>query len=404
MIVRESININESFVDHYKSGQLLYEIHKNPSLSEMSDEQRFVGDKNGDLWCAINTKNKNSIDHLTHSHLMLAINLNLKIDVQDPYYFKTASSSSIALQRFPKTNIIALGESYREGEIEKINKETWQVLQKKHSEFRFIFKKVWDIDDALLKKLGYINEQYDSPEYKKFDFSKDDMRQMAFAEPYEKGKSANLFKHGLYHGKGSGELNNLVSQATLYNKDYNAIGVMENLYRILVKFIPAFKQFEIITFVDSPITHLHLQKEIILKDEVSGEENRVSIDLWIVYHIKGDKIFNYKKDKIKILFSPSISNTKKSYNAKALDMIDFDKKIPSFSAENYEITDKDIDKLMDNLKKSLHGGADNLDLQILKSIRIDHTNLTFNSFVKLIPKLKTNLDKFTTYLHHRYDV
>jgi hypothetical protein len=76
-------------------------------------------------------------------------------NIDSPYTTnKLQQGDSIALQRYPGTKIIALGESYHEDEKKRISKKTWDLLKKKHTDFRFIFKDIYELTNEDIKSVN----------------------------------------------------------------------------------------------------------------------------------------------------------------------------------------------------------------------------------------------------------
>jgi hypothetical protein len=236
-------------------------------------------------------------------------------------------------------------------------------------------------------------ENFDTEELKnrvgdKFD--KDLLKDLVDIELFK-----NKFNYGGYHGVDSGYLNDLLHQAKYGKLDsYNLI---EELYKVLIKEIPEFKQFGVNKYksIDEQTFSLSLNHEVEIKNENLDNNYSVKINLYIAYHLKSDEIFNYKKDKIQVLFSTKILPTKQGGNL--FDIIT-PKQLNSID------NDKGLVDVMNTLQHKIYGSPDKDDKINDELYTISRNNLTIESFIKLIPKLKENLINYINIVENKYDV
>lgn len=395
-------------------------VYKNPkSLKGFGIGARGVITKTGDLYLA------DSAEVIHYDILDLMEEKNIIPEGTGKGWEDMHKIDFLTIQRVALFNVIAIGESYvftkvkgsTPEDIEKTsNQRKAEIAQYEHflekakevnPQFEFVNEQFLNVlrkmveDKQERKKITLavrpsqgLDEQYDSPDQKKYNFSKDDFKQLAFADPYEKDKSANLFRHGLYHGKGSVELNNLISQAELYQDHYDAVATMDRLYDLATKAIPILKEFKLDDFYTRD--KLHFQKRNSIKDEYVEKDIIVSTDLWIAFQIKGDKDFGRIKNRIRVLFSPSMESSKML----SRDTFDKSKNIPGFTISDEELSQEE------NIPntKSLINIPDEEDIYMMKKVRISEENLTLKQFIKLLPKLKANIEEYTNYLHTKYEI
>ena len=263
-------------------------------------------------------------------------------------------------------------------------------------------------------------EQADSPELVG-KFSKDDIRKMTFADdPYAKDKPRK-FQYGLFAGPASYDLNVSIDNAK--EKGYGSMyGISEYLLSELRKAVPDFKDYELGKY-DSVYGDLyegkiglHLKKEV----KLQGTRFNAESEIWIYYHTKGDKYLDYKKGKIYILFTcglrpsdPSVSlgnpfgkqtDTDKEVSKSFGDMMKKEESPCTKCGEDelIEIDDKKFDIFFDKLQDALYGHPDKEDKDMHDRLGIYHKNLTIPSFLKTLPKVKTNLDYFKKYVFNKY--
>lgn len=257
-------------------------------------------------------------------------------------------------------------------------------------------------------------EQFDTPELKG-TFTPKDIRGMTFAQspwegPYRK------FQYGSIGGdEPSYNLNHWINQVSYKNADY---GIGDVLYEILKKYVPDFKDFEMkdhSDFGDGKIG-IWLKKEV----KLQGSRFNAESEIWVYYHSKSNKWLDYKKGKIYVLFVCGLRPTEKSFDLmggskkqnteednevrKAFtDMIK-----PSCTGcsgeEEIELDDKGFDNFMYKLGDILSGHPDKEDEELYKRLQVYYKNLTMDSFVKSLSKVKNNLDYFKKYVKNKYNL
>jgi hypothetical protein len=257
-------------------------------------------------------------------------------------------------------------------------------------------------------------EHYDSPELKG-SFSDEEIKKLAFSDdPYSKS-GFKRFQHGFYAGdKPSGNLNDLMSKSYLKNSDY---GISDYLYKELIKNIPDFKDYKLTNYDDfyDGKVGLHLKKQ----EKLEGTRFNAESEIWVYFHSKGNKTFSYKKGKFYLLFTcglrpdhskstslfgnPKGDDLEKELNNSFADMI----KPCTTGCEKDPETGVDFDeKKFDNFLKKLndigYGHPDDEDEKLHDRLMIYHKNLSISTFLKILPKVKNNLDYFKKYLRNKY--
>lgn len=253
-------------------------------------------------------------------------------------------------------------------------------------------------------------EHYDSPELKG-SFSDEEIKKLAFADdPYSKS-GFKRFRHGFYAGdKPSGNLNDLMDKSYLKRSDY---GISDYLYKELIKNIPDFKDYELKNyddFYDGKIG-LHLKKQ----KKLEGTRFNAEAEIWVYFRSKGNKILNYKKGKIYLLFTcglrpdhskstslfgnPKGSDLDKELNNSFVDMIKPEK---GETETGVNIDDKKFDTFLKKLNDIGYGHPDDEDENLHNRLMISHKNLSMSTFLKVLPKVKNNLDYFKKYLENKY--
>lgn len=231
-------------------------------------------------------------------------------------------------------------------------------------------------------------ENYDMPELKNVITDKE-YKDLTTNEliPYK-----NKVIPDFYHGSASGVsvLNDEIDN--LLKKESGSIyGISEALYKKLLKEIPEFKTFKIKNIVENDKFGIHLIKNTKLKETKFDAE----INLWIYYHRKTDNLLDYKKGEIRLLYTCGLRPTLKSINL--TDDDSFKKAVQSNS-------DKNINNLIDSIQNKLYGHPDKEDEYLYKKLEISNNNLTIESFVKKLPKIKYNLDYFKNYIANKYNL
>jgi hypothetical protein len=59
-------------------------------------------------------------------------------------------------------------------------------------------------------------------------------------------------------------------------------------------------------------------------------------------------------------------------------------------------------KAIDNMYKNMRGDVDDEDLHYYESLKVSYTNLSVESFLKKLPKIKQNLEIYEKYLQNKY--
>lgn len=246
-------------------------------------------------------------------------------------------------------------------------------------------------------------EHFDTPELRD-TVSDDEYKELtAKLEPYK-----NKFQVGTYHGQGSSELNFGMSQST-YKEHHDMYGITESLYERLIKEIPEFKNFTLNSNIESESFGIHLLK----REKLQGTRFNAEVEMWLKYHVKGDKILDYKKGKIYVLFvcglrpdhsklsslfgDPKGDELDKETNRSFVDMVKKD----NFETE-IKLDDKKMDDFMKKISEKTYGHPDDEDKFQYENLQIYKKNLTIDSFLKIIPKMKKNYEFFQNYLRNKY--
>ena len=234
-----------------------------------------------------------------------------------------------------------------------------------------------------------INEHYDSPDIAKLNLSDEEIRKMVDLEPYK-----NKFQHGSYTGdENSAILNDLINKIEFNEMD--EYGLVEYLYRMLIKEIPFFKEFDMNKHRYSDKSFiLHLDYENEIKKNLD-QKYSVKIEFVLEYLRKDDDILDYKKDTLKLWVFPVI---KPMVNGG----------IGLFDKGEKKLRDKfkndDIDGAIDYLQHRLYGTPDEEDKFNNEKFKFIKTNISIEEFINIIPNLKSTLDKFSNYVYAKYDV
>lgn len=155
-------------------------------------------------------------------------------------------------------------------------------------------------------------EYFDSPELKG-KFTPDEIKGLSSAKsPWDGVGGYRQFQQGSYGGdKPSAELNDLIHQARF--KGYDSMyGVSEYLLKMLYKGVPDFKSYKYENDDDFGEGKLgiHLKKAV----KLTGTRFDAESEIWIYYHTKRDKIFDYDNGKIYLLYTCGLRPTKKSFD------------------------------------------------------------------------------------------
>jgi len=218
-----------------------------------------------------------------------------------------------------------------------------------------------------------------------------DFKKMVELEPYK-----NKFEYGLYAGN-SFDLNNAINH--IEHNRYDRHGILEYLYKILIKEIPEVKTFVLNEYNTYEYEVLNFRKNKIIVFPGLDDDYSTKIEFSIKVHMLDDEILEYEKDKFKLFFSPSITTTRISANMADLGGIKSTKRFDG----SVEISDEECDNVLKKLDKLLYGKPDKEDAYFSKVFKISENNLTVEELVKLIPKIKENLYKFKNYIKNKYE-
>jgi len=274
----------------------------------------------------------------------------------------------------------------------------------------------------FLKSWNKYFENADSPELVG-KFSPEEIKKLALSDdPYDWENPIRRFQYGLTTGGPSADLNNDLSD--IKQKGYGSMyGVSEYLLHELRKAIPDFKDYKFneyddmySDFYDGKLG-LHLKKSL----KLEGTRFDAESEIWIYYHTKSNRWLDYKKGKFYILYTCGLRPTEKSFDLmggikketspedenvkKAFtDMIKTKPCSNCSGEEEIELDDKGFDKFCYSLSDILYGHPDKEDENLHDKLTISYKNLTIESFLKTLPKVKTNLDYFKKYLLNKYNL
>jgi hypothetical protein len=275
-----------------------------------------------------------------------------------------------------------------------------------------------------LKNWKKFFEQADSPDLVG-KFSPEEIKGMTkadspFKEPYKR------FRHQLFSGPASVDLNMSMSDA-MRKRFGGTYGIAEMLYHKIIKEIPQFKNFECNTGYEHEKDYaLHFKKE---KEIEKKKGYTASIEMWVQYRAKlepGDSYLGYKKGKIKLLFVTHINKIQKDNNLFNMMKEPKNPKDPGeestspinqlFNMNRNPLSDQYIEptpeeqkeedelwnKAIDNMYKNMRGDVDDEDLHYYERLKVSYTNLSVESFLKKLPKIKQNLEIYEKYLQNKY--
>jgi hypothetical protein len=136
-IVRESISLNEKFLDYAKDDYSLYELHINPFPDEVPANIRGLIDAKGNLLIATCKD-----DWATHNGLYRLFNsIGHKVDY--PYNSRNLNQGkSIAVQRYYDTHILCFGESYTSTEEDAVDQSVIELFNTKQKEWEIVQVKI----------------------------------------------------------------------------------------------------------------------------------------------------------------------------------------------------------------------------------------------------------------------
>lgn len=254
-----------------------------------------------------------------------------------------------------------------------------------------------------------LNEQFDSPEGKEKwgDISQDDLKGFANLEPFK-----NKFEYGAYMGKDSAILNQHLYDAA--SGEYDSIGFVEGIYRVLTKEIPGLKTFIVNTQHFQSKTHyLNLKKTVPIYGQNLSDEFSAQANIWVTYNTKDDDILDYQEDRLNLLVTTNVTTTRTSVSL--ADMPDKDKEGPAFKDVAIKMSGEEIDwksaesqeslnNLMDRLSNLLYGSPDKEDEHFYSKLKISKNNLTVDELVNTIPQIEKNLKFFDNYVQRKYEV
>lgn len=265
-------------------------------------------------------------------------------------------------------------------------------------------------------------ESADSPELVG-KFSPEEIKKLTRTDsPYK--SDYRKFQHNFYSGApASGDLIQYLNDAEEKGNG-SMYGISDYLLQELRKAVPDFKDFTFgkyenmySNFHDGKLG-LHLEKEI----KLQGTRFNAEAEIWIYYHTKGNKWFDYKKGKIYVLFTCGLRPTEKSFDLMGgikkestpeddivrksfSDMIiTKPSSCPDCEGDEVGMDDKGFDKFSNNLDNILYGHPDDEDKNLHNRLQISHKNLTITSFLKTLPKIKENLDYFKKYILNKYNL
>jgi len=92
--------LNEEFISHQRFAGDIYEISINPYPNECRNEERFIGDKDGNLWML-----KGSYGMVTHTQ-MLEVIRKAGFNLESPYRYEYEKEGSSLLCKDLITQIL----------------------------------------------------------------------------------------------------------------------------------------------------------------------------------------------------------------------------------------------------------------------------------------------------------
>jgi hypothetical protein len=72
--------------------------------------------------------------------------------------------------------------------------------------------------------------------------------------------------------------------------------------------------------------------------------------------------------------------------------------------EEFDVIDKELDKFMDKIQDKLYGHPDEEDEFQYKKLKIYNKNLSIETYLKTLPRIKKNLNFFKQYIKNKYEL
>ncbi len=271
----------------------------------------------------------------------------------------------------------------------------------------------------------FVFEQFDDPDLQKRvskHFPKDVLKDLVKNEPHK-----TRYETGSYHGKDSGDLNNLVNQAMTKRGKYvetDAQGTNEVIYRLLTKEIPFLKDWKVKaggSIGDNPVHHLNIQKEIPIPDP-NDELDRpfqAEANIWVTFFAVDDEILEEDEGKLKLLLSLQVRGQEKGglmwdigkdskkwraretkFKPKKGECDGEDCGVDFEEAHNEE----ELDNLMNKMQDIMYGQPDEQDTKISKEVAISERNISLEELNEIIPEIKTSIEYYNNFLKAKYDI
>lgn len=207
-------------------------------------------------------------------------------------------------------------------------------------------------------------------------FSPEELRVASTNEDPYAEKPMRPFQMGYYAGKAgkaSSDLEDMMHD-NMWGNMGSKYGISDYFYNNLVSKVPEFEGCELRKNDDKEdgILGIYVGK----KYRIIGTKYNAAIEIWIHFHTKNDKILEYKKGKIKLLFACGLNEAiEGSFN---------------------RVETRDEDKLFDSIMADIL--KDHPDRKYSTSLHIKGKNLNKDSFLKRLPQVRKDFKYFENYV------